>query len=135
LVDNSSIQQAAVQYTLDSVVEQLQKNKNRRFIYVETGFFWRWWTNQDEETQAIVQNLVQNGQLEFINGGWVMNDEATAHYNGIIDQMGLGLRWLNETFGKCGVPTVGWQIDPFGHSRWVKVTVTARDKTQSFLIN
>ena len=61
-----------------------------------------------------VHEFVNNGQLEFINGGWCMNDEASTHYNGIIDQMSLGLRFLSNTFGVR--PSVGWHIDPFGHS-------------------
>ncbi len=59
------------------------------------------------------------GRLEFISGGWSMNDEGVTHYNSIIDQHSLGAEFLHNEFGECGRPKLGWQIDPFGHSKEV----------------
>ncbi|KAF4014557.1 hypothetical protein G4228_006816 [Cervus hanglu yarkandensis] len=113
----NDIQPAGVQYILDSVISSLLADPTRRFIYVEIAFFSRWWHQQTNETQKVVRDLVRQGRLEFANGGWVMNDEAATHYGAIIDQMTLGLRFLEETFGSDGRPRVAWHIDPFGHSR------------------
>nr|XP_020767608.1 lysosomal alpha-mannosidase [Odocoileus virginianus texanus] len=113
----NNIQPAGVQYILDSVISSLLADPTRRFIYVEIAFFSRWWHQQTNETQKVVRDLVRQGRLEFANGGWVMNDEAATHYGAIIDQMTLGLRFLEETFGSDGRPRVAWHIDPFGHSR------------------
>ncbi|XP_075758546.1 lysosomal alpha-mannosidase [Pelodiscus sinensis] len=113
----NDIQHAGVQYILDSVVPQLLADPAKRFIYVEVAFFYRWWQLQAEPMRQAVRQLVNEGRLEFINGGWCMNDEAAAHYNAMIDQMTLGLRFLQETFGECGRPRAAWHIDPFGHSR------------------
>ena len=106
----------SVQYILDTVVEELQIDRKRRFIYVEIAFFERWWRQQTESTQAIVRSLVNEGALEFINGGWCMNDEAATHYNAIVDQMTEGFLVLKRAFGDSGRPRVAWHIDPFGHS-------------------
>lgn len=45
-------------------------------------------------------------------GGWCMNDEATTHYDHIIEQMTLGHQFILHNFGV--VPKTGWSIDPFG---------------------
>ncbi|XP_058102934.1 alpha-mannosidase At3g26720-like isoform X1 [Magnolia sinica] len=111
---NNSIQVACVQNVLDSIVSALLADKNRKFIYVEIAFFQRWWRQQSDAVKSIVKDLVSSGQLEFINGGMCMHDEATPHYIDMIDQTTLGHRFIKEEFGQT--PRVGWQIDPFGHS-------------------
>jgi lysosomal alpha-mannosidase len=113
----NNIQHAGVQYIIDSVIHSLTQNPDRRFIYVEIGFFWRWWNQQTNAKRDEVKQLVSEGRLEFISGGWCMNDEAATHYNSIIDQHALGAEFLHDQFGECGRPKIGWQIDPFGHSR------------------
>ncbi|KAI9114327.1 hypothetical protein K1719_014555 [Acacia pycnantha] len=111
---NNSIQGACVQNVLDSLIPALLADKNRKFIYVEQAFFQRWWREQSEAVQNTVKQLVNSGQLEFINGGMCMHDEAAAHYIDMIDQTTLGHRFLKQEFNVT--PRIGWQIDPFGHS-------------------
>ena len=43
-----------------------------------------------------------------------MHDEANPYFSDMIDNMATGHKFLLETFGY--IPTIGWQIDPFGHS-------------------
>ncbi|KAH8282961.1 hypothetical protein KR054_011171, partial [Drosophila jambulina] len=114
---HNHIQPAGVQYILDTVVEELLKDSSRRFIQVETFFFAKWYSEQTEIVQRAVKKLVAEGRLEFAGGAWSMNDEAAVHYQSVIDQFNLGLKYLKDTFGDCARPTIGWQIDPFGHSR------------------
>ncbi|XP_055954551.1 lysosomal alpha-mannosidase [Patella vulgata] len=115
--DKNDIQIAGVQYILDSVIPQLINDPSKRFIYVEIAFFARWWREQTDSMRHVVKGLVAEGRLEFILGGWCMNDEASTHYNAIIDQHTIGFEFLRQNFKDCGRPRVAWQIDPFGHSR------------------
>ena len=71
----------------------------KRFIQVETSFFWRWWIEQDENTKEMVKQMVNEGRLEFVGGGWTMHDEATVHYSALIDNMAFGFKNLHDWFG------------------------------------
>jgi hypothetical protein len=129
---NNSIQHAAVKYILDTVVEELLKDPQRKFIYVEQAFFQMWWVRQPAEIQANVKTLVANGQLEFINGGWCMHDEANTHYLDMIDQTTLGHQFILQEFGVT--PKIGWQVsaDGNGHTstQHTHTSITSGDPEQ-----
>jgi lysosomal alpha-mannosidase len=61
-----------------------------------------------------VRRLIANGQLEIINAGWSMHDEACTTYDDMLDNMMIGQKFAMEELGVA--PRIGWQIDPFGHS-------------------
>ena len=111
---NNTIQNAAVKYILTSTMNALQANPNRTFTYVEQKFFTMWWDEQPGEMKQTVRDFIAKKQLSFVNGGWCMHDEAATHFMGMIDQTTLGHSFLKRELGV--VPTVGWQLDPFGHS-------------------
>jgi len=105
-----------VYYIIDTVVSRLTEDPNRKFIYVEVGFFARWWDQQPEKKKEMTRKLVASGQLEFINGGWCMHDEAAPDYIAMVDQTTRGHQFLLKNFGKNALPRGTWQVDPFGHS-------------------
>jgi len=95
-------------------VTELIADPNKRFTQVEMKFFSMWWDEQDEARRNDVRKLVKSGQLEFVNAGWSMHDEACTHYDDMMNNMMIGHEWLENEFGIR--PRVGWSIDPFGHS-------------------
>lgn len=68
-----SINKFCVQSILDSVIGALLRNPERRFIYVESAFFFKWWNQQTDTLKEQVEQLVNEGRLEFISGAWSMN--------------------------------------------------------------
>ncbi|KAF0990190.1 hypothetical protein HZS_1453, partial [Henneguya salminicola] len=125
-IDNH-IQNAEVRLILDSVTMALIKNPERTFIYDVIGFFSIWFDSLNNETKLLFNKLLANSQFEFVNGGWVSNDEATADYLNIIDQLTDGLLYLKRTFKGLSRPFVGWQVDPFGHSLGMSSILSAME--------
>jgi len=105
----------SVEKIINNFIHSLNQNDKRTFIFVEMAFFSKWYRSQTDETKKDqIKKFIKEGRFEFINGGYVMHDEASTYYQDIIDQMRLGLLFLKEEFDY--VPEIAWSIDPFGHS-------------------
>ena len=53
-----------------------------------------------------VRGLVRNGQLELVNSGWSMHDEACPTYTDMITNMQIGHDFVMKEFGVK--PRIGW---------------------------
>ncbi|XP_048487906.1 lysosomal alpha-mannosidase [Plutella xylostella] len=113
----TQVSTANVQLIFHSVLSELLHDKNRKFTFAESAYFWRWWKEQRPSMRNVFRTLVQEGRIEIAGGSWVQNDEATADYEAIIDSYTWGLRKINDTLGPCAKPKAAWQIDTYGHSR------------------
>ncbi|KAF6027849.1 MAN2A1 [Bugula neritina] len=107
---------AQVKNILDNMVLKLRQHERMKFIYAEISFFSTWWKSATEEQKESVKRYISEGRFELVTGGWVMPDEAAAHYWAMLDQLIEGHSWIRDNLGPNVVPRSGWSIDPFGHS-------------------
>ncbi|KAB0336648.1 hypothetical protein FD755_025907, partial [Muntiacus reevesi] len=92
------------QYIFNNMVVKLKEDPRRKFIWSEISYLWKWWETIDIQKKDAVKSLLENGQFEIVTGGWVMPDEAGAHYFAIIDQLIEGHQWLEENLGVVLAP-------------------------------
>jgi hypothetical protein len=113
---NNSLAPGNVAYIYDSVLLALAGDATKRFIVVEQFFWSRWFASRSAAAQATASRLIASGQLQFVNGGYVMHDEGATLFTDMITQTSMGHALIAERFGQAALPVTTWQIDPFGHS-------------------
>jgi len=101
-------------HILDTVVAALTEDPRRTFIWAEISYFSLWWGDATQQQKEQARKLVAEKRLDFVTGGWVMNDEASVTARATRWHLQEGREWLQHTFGIT--PQYSWAIDPFGHS-------------------
>lgn len=99
---------------LTNTVLFLEKFPDFRMIWTETIFLDIWWKETTLDMQNKFKDLVKQGRIEILSGGWVSVDEATTHFTAVIDQLVEGHLWIRDILGVT--PNISWSIDPFGYS-------------------
>ncbi|XP_064479802.1 lysosomal alpha-mannosidase-like [Ornithodoros turicata] len=112
-LDNEGVE---AKNSFSSVLQELSPDSPRRFSFDHVSLLSRWWEDQNVSSRSRLRLLVDSGRVEPVGGGWTQTDEAAVHYTSFVDQLTLGLQWLEDHLGDCARPRVAWQLDPWGHS-------------------
>ncbi|CAB3398575.1 unnamed protein product [Caenorhabditis bovis] len=118
---------------LNGMAKHLEAKESMKFIYAEVSFFELWWREQNEETRNRVRKFIEDGKLEIVTGGWVMTDEANAHYHSMLVELFEGHEWIQNHLGKAAKPKSHWSIDPFGLSPSLPHLLTSANITNAVL--
>jgi lysosomal alpha-mannosidase len=105
-----------VRWILNTVTETLYNNPSLPFHQVEQIFFQRWWKQASAKQQEQFRTMYNRGQIEFLNGGWVMHDDAVTTYTAMIDKNTLGHNFINDIYGPYALTRTGWTNDTIGLS-------------------
>ncbi|XP_030376251.1 alpha-mannosidase 2 isoform X2 [Scaptodrosophila lebanonensis] len=106
--------QRETKHILSNALRHLDENPDMKFIWAEISYFARFFDELGENKKQLMKKIIQNRQLEFVTGGWVMPDEANSHWRNVLLQLTEGQTWLKTHVNVT--PTSSWSIDPFGHS-------------------
>lgn len=116
--DNNATFSGGIRDILDSVMEQLTKEdlpeNNRTFTFAQTKSFKLWYEMQSNITKSKVQDLVREGRLDLVSGGWTTPDEATTTFEALIDNFMIGQQWVQREFDHHS--KVSWSVDAIGVS-------------------
>ncbi|KAG6438617.1 hypothetical protein O3G_MSEX000095 [Manduca sexta] len=88
---------------LDFTISELWAHEERKFTFSDMPYFFHWWANRDGTVRRMVYQLLRQGRLHFVGGGWGMVDEATTNYHAVVDQFTYSLRLLMSflCIGSC----------------------------------
>ena len=122
-LDPGWIMTAEEYYNMESIVDIFNtitnelyndSDKIKTFVINELYYFKTWYEGTNPENTIKIKELINEKRLEFVSGGFVVNDEATPYYKDIIEQIRVGHQFILEEFGIT--PKTAWYIDSFGHS-------------------
>ena len=99
---------------LQNMLQLFEEFPDFKFVWSEAVFLQRFLSDFPENIPRLKQ-LIAEGRLEIVGGGWVMNDEALVDFESLTRQMVAGHRFFKNVLGVTNI-TTAWQLDPFGYS-------------------
>ena len=78
---------SATKKILNNAVDKLTQNENMTFAWPEISYLATWFETANDGRKTNFKELVKQGRIEIVTGGWIMTDEANVDIFGMVDQL------------------------------------------------